>query len=102
MSYVVVSVSDPDYDDESKGNLLLCFEVEVQPAAQQVSRSFATAVIVLHFRYLEYAPWYARLRARSQSRLRPLSTLRTTKTFIAVASRGARCTISPTFEHACR
>jgi hypothetical protein len=98
MSYVVVSVSDPDYDDEYKGKLLLCFEVEVQPAAQQVSRSFATAVIVLHFRYLEYA----RLRARSQSRLRPLSTLRTTKTFIAVASRGARCTISPTFEHACR
>lgn len=41
MSYVVVSVSDPDYDDESKGNLLLCFEVEVQPAAQQVSRSSA-------------------------------------------------------------
>ena len=37
MSYVVVSVSDPDYDDEYKGKLLLCFEVEVQPAAQQVS-----------------------------------------------------------------
>ena len=30
MSYVVVSVSDPDYDDEYKGKLLLCFEVELQ------------------------------------------------------------------------
>ena len=31
--YVGVAVFDPDYDDEYKGELLLCFEVEVEPAA---------------------------------------------------------------------
>ena len=51
--YVGVEVSDPDYDDEYKGELLLCFEVEVEPAAGEPQ---LPPQQLCYIKYLEHAP----------------------------------------------
>jgi hypothetical protein len=53
-----VAVSDPDYDDEYKGELLLCFEVEVEPAA--AGEPQLPPQQLCYIKYLEYAPASAR------------------------------------------
>ena len=93
--YVGVAVSDPDYDNEYYGELC-CSALRLQWNPQQVQQ------LSRHSSCATSSTWSTRRRARGQSRSRPSSTLRTTTTLAAGASRGARCTRSPTSEHACR
>ena len=58
--YVGVAVSDPDYDDEYKGELLLCFEVTVEPAAGAATEAPLPPQQLCYIKYLEYAPQSAR------------------------------------------
>ena len=51
--YVGVAVSDPEYDDEYKGELLLCFEVTVEPVAGEPQ---LPPQQLCYIKYLEYAP----------------------------------------------
>ena len=55
--YVGVAVSDPDYDNEYYGELLLCFEAAVEPAAGAAAEPPQQ---LCYIKYLEHAPASAR------------------------------------------